>query len=76
MSKHLQRDLENVQREILALSPSVEESIDKASRALCERRLDLAQQVLQADDEIDRREVEPGASSCDALTRSTTLLTL
>lgn len=57
MSKHLQRDLENVQRQILALSGSVEETIDKASRALCERRLDLAEQVLQGDDEIDRREV-------------------
>ncbi len=57
MSKHLQRDLENVQREILALSAMVEETIDKASRALCERRADLAAQVLRGDDEIDRREV-------------------
>jgi len=58
MSKHLQRDMENVQREILALSASVEEIIDKASRALVERRLDLARDVLAGDDEIDRREVQ------------------
>jgi phosphate transport system protein len=57
MSKHLQRDLENVQREILALSAMVEETIDKASRSLCERRADLAAEVLRGDDEIDRREV-------------------
>ena len=57
MSKHLQGDLENVQRQILALSGAVEETIDKASRALCERRRDLAEQVLAGDDEIDRREV-------------------
>ncbi len=58
MSKHLQRDLENVQRKILALSAMVEETIDKASRSLCERRLDLAEQVIAGDDEIDRREVQ------------------
>ncbi len=57
MSKHLQRDLENVQREILALSARVEETIDKAGRALCQHRLDLAREVLQGDDEIDQREV-------------------
>ena len=57
MSKHLQRDLENVQRELLALFTIVEETIDNAIRALNERRLDLAEQVLAGDDEIDQREV-------------------
>ena len=56
--KHLQRDLEELQRQILLLSASVEETVDKASRALRERRLDLAQQVLRGDDDIDRREVQ------------------
>jgi phosphate transport system protein len=56
--KHLERDLEHLHRHILALSASVEETIDKAGRALRERRRDLADQVLAGDDDIDRRDVE------------------
>jgi phosphate transport system protein len=56
--KHLERDLEQLHRHILALSASVEETIDKAGRALRERRRDLAEQVLAGDDDIDRRDVE------------------
>jgi phosphate transport system protein len=56
--KHLERDLEQLHRHVLALSASVEETIDKAGRALRERRSDLADQVLAGDDEIDRRDVE------------------
>ncbi len=57
MTKHLTRDMESIHREILALSGRVEEAIDKAGRALRERRLDLAEQVVEDDEEIDRREV-------------------
>lgn len=57
MTKHLQRDMESIQREILALSGMVEESIHRARRALLERRLDLAAEVVEEDSEIDRREV-------------------
>ena len=56
--KHLERDLEQLQRHILALSASVEDIIDKAGRALRERRMDLAEQVLGGDDEVDRNEVQ------------------
>src|SRR3990172_5409015 len=56
--KHLERDLADLHRKVLALSTAVEEIIDRASRALCDRRLDLADQVLEGDDDIDRREVE------------------
>ena len=56
--KHLERDLEQLHRQILALSASVEETIDKAGRALRERRMDLAEQVLAGDDDIDRRDVQ------------------
>lgn len=55
--KHLERDLENLHRHILAQSASVEDIIDKAGRALRERRMDLAEKVLAGDDEIDRRDV-------------------
>jgi phosphate transport system protein len=56
--KHLERDLETLQRHILAQSASVEDIIDKAGRALRERRMDLAEQVLAGDDEIDKRDVQ------------------
>jgi phosphate transport system protein len=55
--KHLERDLEQLHRDILSLSANVEEIIDKAGRALRERRMDLAEQVLYGDDEVDTREV-------------------
>ena len=42
MAKHLQRDLDNLQRDLLALAASVEEAIHKAIRALQERDVDLA----------------------------------
>jgi phosphate transport system protein len=56
MSKHLERDLEDLQRDILALAASVEEAIHKATRALQERDLRLAQEVIEGDTEIDLEE--------------------
>jgi phosphate transport system protein len=56
MSKHLHRDLENLQREILTLAATVEESIYKAIRALQERDAELAQQVIAGDNQIDQQE--------------------
>lgn len=57
MTKHLQRDMDSIHREILGLSSMVEEAIDKAGRALRERRIDLADEVIRNDEEIDQREV-------------------
>src|SRR5262252_3411604 len=56
MSKHLERDLENLQRDILALAASVEEAIHKAIRALQNRDVDLANDVINGDDKIDEEE--------------------
>jgi phosphate transport system protein len=56
MSKHLERDLDNLQRDILTLAASVEESIYKAIRALQDREVDLAQQVIAGDSQIDAQE--------------------
>src|ERR1700726_377681 len=56
MSKHLERDLENLQRDILTQAGSVEEAIHKAIRALQERDAELAQQVIDGDAEIDEEE--------------------
>ncbi|MGE0757367.1 MAG: phosphate signaling complex protein PhoU [Pirellulaceae bacterium] len=57
MTKHLQRDLETLHQEILTLSASVEEMIDKAARALTDRQPDLAEEVIELDTLVDRREV-------------------
>src|SRR5262245_4047194 len=56
MSKHLERDLDNLQRDILALAASVETAIHKAIRALQERDSALAQQVIAGDAAIDEEE--------------------
>jgi phosphate transport system protein len=56
MSKHLERDLDNLQRDLLALAGSVEEAIAKATRALQEREPALAQEVVEGDNAIDQEE--------------------
>src|SRR5437764_13955086 len=56
MSKHLERDLDNLQRDLLTLASSVEEAIHKATRALQERDPDVARQVIDGDNEIDEEE--------------------
>lgn len=56
MSKHLERDLENLQQDLLALASSVEEAIHKATRALQHRESDLAQEVIDGDSAIDEEE--------------------
>src|SRR5215831_16601266 len=56
MSKHLQRDLDNLQRDILAMAGLVELSIHKAIRALSERDVDLAREVIRGESQIDGEE--------------------
>ena len=56
MSKHLQRDLEDLQRDLLALAGSVEEAIHNAIRALQDREAGLAQEVIHGDTQIDQKE--------------------
>lgn len=53
MGKHLLRDLDELQRDLLALAGLVEESIYKATRALQTRDLALAQEVIAGDVRID-----------------------
>jgi phosphate transport system protein len=57
MSKHLQRDIERLNQELLSISSMVEEMIDKATQALSERRYDLADQVVASDPFVDQHEV-------------------
>src|SRR4029077_633334 len=57
MSKHLQRDIDSLNTELLNISSMVEDMIDKATQALAERRFDLADEVVESDDYVDRHEV-------------------
>ena len=57
MSKHFERDLENLQHRLLALSGMVEDLVVKANQALTGRHAQLAAQVVEADTEIDEQEV-------------------
>jgi phosphate transport system protein len=56
MSKHLQRDLDNLQKTILTLAASVEEAVHKSIRALQGRDPELAREVIDGDSEIDAEE--------------------
>jgi phosphate transport system protein len=56
MSKHLQRDLDNLQRDILAMAGLVELTIYKAIRALTERDVIMAREVISGESQIDDEE--------------------
>jgi phosphate transport system protein len=53
MAIHLLRDLDNLQRDLLALASLVEAAIHKAVRALRTRDPDLADEVIAGDGQID-----------------------
>lgn len=53
MSKHLQRDLELLQHDILDMGTAVEEAVSKAVRAVFDRDKDLANEVIDGDTPID-----------------------
>lgn len=56
MSKHLERDLNKLQRDILNLAGAVEEAIYRSIRALQGRHVDLAQEVIAGEQVIDQEE--------------------
>jgi len=57
MTNHLQREIDAIKRELLAIGGQVEESLWKAVQAFNERDEALAREVVETDREIDRREV-------------------
>lgn len=57
MSKHLQRDIDSLNTALLTVSSMVEEMIDKATQALIDRRLSLAEEVVGSDNYVDQNEV-------------------
>lgn len=54
----LQREIENLKKDILTLGAIVEDSLDAVVRALFERDNDGAERVISLDNEIDNKEVE------------------
>ncbi len=56
MSKHLQRDLDKLRRSIVTMASSVEDAVYKTIRALQECRSDLAEKVLDGEQQIDEYE--------------------
>lgn len=56
MSKHLERDLDNLQHDLLALAASVEQAIHRAIGALQQRDGEAARQVIDGDSQIDSEE--------------------
>ncbi len=58
MSVHLQREIEQLKKNLLSLCALVEEQVQWAVRALLDRDSELARRVERRDLEIDHREVE------------------
>lgn len=58
MSKHLERDIHLLHQKLMNLFGIVEKMIDNAVRALCEKRIELAQEVIQTDALVNTTEVE------------------
>lgn len=57
MSRHLQRDLDQLKKEILQLGNMVETAISNSILALNDRRPELAEQVIREENQIDDKEV-------------------
>jgi len=58
MARHLQHEVENLKRKMLRLGGVVEQSFQRAVRAIQERDAEAARAVVNRDVEIDRMEVD------------------
>lgn len=58
MSKHLERAIENLKRNILALTAVVEQRVRMAVRSVKDRDAKLAKKIIHGDIEIDHTEVD------------------
>jgi phosphate transport system protein len=54
----LQKEIDNIKKEILTLGAMVEKRVDKVTSALFERNEETAKEVIASDNEIDMKEVE------------------
>ena len=58
MSRHLQMEMKEVQKKLIALSVLAEDSLDQALRSVKEHNLEMAGNVIQQDHKIDMMEVQ------------------
>ena len=58
MAQHLQREIENLKRKLLALGARVETSVRDATLSIEERNAVLAQKIIDNDINIDNSEIE------------------
>lgn len=58
MAKHLQREIENLKKKLLALGATVETSVRDATLSIEKQDADLAQKIIENDINIDKTEVE------------------
>ena len=58
MTRHIERQIEQLKEKILRVGLLVEEAISKSITAVINRDTTLAQRVMASDEEIDRMEVE------------------
>lgn len=56
MSKHLERDLDDLQKNIMGLASLVEQALSLSITALRDRNPDIARDVIQGDMQIDKEE--------------------
>ena len=57
MSQHLQKDLDKLKKELLQLGYMIEKQITDAIEALNDRKVDLAENVIEQEELIDEKEV-------------------
>lgn len=58
MSVHLEREIQKLKRKLLSLSALIDEQLQLAVRAVIDRDEELAREVRERDEEVDRLEVE------------------
>ena len=58
MQKHLQKDIDSLKNKIITMGSEIEDRVYKASLALINRDDRLVSEVIQADSQIDRMEVD------------------
>jgi phosphate transport system protein len=58
MAVHLQRQIENIKKEILSLGAMVEDRFKRAMFAIKTEDLKLAQEIIDTDVEVDEKEIE------------------
>ena len=58
MTRHFDKDIEEIKDQLLRMGAMVEDSIHQSIRALLERDAAIADQVIANDDRIDQMEVQ------------------